>query len=175
MRYAVIVPVAIAAAAWTVMTVGALAQTPQSIASVDVTTAVQLEKDAEIASRDRGRWSEAASLFQEASRLRRENDPVGLGNLRMAGAIYAAVGQFERAKRTMVALADRAIEFGEISTAAHALMDAAHVAVELNDATAARGSYERAQRLAMSSHLTSQEQRSITARLESTQSVLAGR
>jgi hypothetical protein len=172
MRYAVIAPVAIAAAAWTVLTVGAFAQTPQSGASLDAARAVEVERNAEIASRERGRWWEAASLFREASRLRAENDPIALGDLRMAGSIYAALGQFERAKRTMLALADRAVEFGEVATAAHALMDAAHVAVELNDANAARSSYARVQRLAMSSHLTSEEQRSITARLEGAQSVL---
>jgi hypothetical protein len=175
MKYAVIAPITIAAIAWTVMTVDAVAQTPQSPTSVDVDRAVEVEAAAVLASRERRRWSEAASLFQEAARLRPANDPMALGDLRMAGLIYAEIGQFERAKRTIQALVDRALEFGEVATAVHVLLDAAHVAAESADATGARASYERAQRLAMSSHLTSEEQRVLTARLSHSQDVFARR
>jgi len=171
MRYAIILSVVIAAAG-TVMIPDAQAQT-ESTRGVDIARAVELEREAEVASGERRRWSRAASLLEEASRLRPESDPVALANLRMAGTIYGALGQFERAKRTLLGLADRAIEYGEVATAANVLMDAAHIAVRLNDEPAVRSCYERANRLAMSSHLSSEEQRLITARLESSRSVFA--
>jgi hypothetical protein len=166
------VPVVIAAAAWTVTTGGAHAQT-ESTAVVDIARAVELERQAEIANGNRRTWSDAASLFLEASHLRPENDPIALGNIRMVGAIYGETGQLHRAKRTMLDLADGANAFGEVATAAHALMDAAHLSVELNDASGARSAYERAHRLAMSSHLTGEQRREIASRLAKSPGVFA--
>ena len=173
MRYAFIVSVALAAVAWTTTGANAHAQSPESTPSVDIQRALELEREAAVANSDSRRWSEAASLFREASRLRPANDPVGLMNLRTAGAIYGTMGELTRARRTMLELADRATEFGEVATAANALIDAAHVAVKLRDLQAVRGYYERAQRLALSSHLTDAEQQLLTSRLEQSPTLFA--
>jgi hypothetical protein len=173
MRYGVMVPVVVATAVWVVTTPGAQAQTAASTTTEDVVRAVDLERQAEIAHGDRRSWREAASLLVEASRLRRVNDPIALADLRTAGAIYGEVGQPQRGKRILLELADTAIEFGEVATAAHALIDAAHLAAESSDANGARSAFGRAQRLAMSSHLTGEQQHAVASRLERMPGVFA--
>jgi hypothetical protein len=155
------------------MASGAQAQTSGSGTSEDVRRAFELENSAAVAQTDSRRWSQAAAMLREASRLRPENDPVALMDLRTAGAIYGTIGDLQRAKKTMLELAERAEEFGEIATAAHAFMDAAHVALRLEDPESVRRFYSRAQRLAMSSHLTSDERRVITVRLERSPTLFA--
>jgi hypothetical protein len=166
MRYAVIAPFAVAVAAWTMTAVSAHAQTSRFVVAVDVDRATQLESEAQLAQGDSRRWPDAASMLRRASHVRPPNDPIALRDLRTAGAIYGTIGDLQRAKETVLELADRATEFGEIAMAAHAYMDMAHIAVELRDVQAVRTYYERAQRLAQSSHLTGDERRSIAIRLE---------
>lgn len=173
MRQNIITTLAIATVAWTGGTDSAHAQTGVGDARVDVSRAVELETEASVANGDSRRWLFAASMLREAAQLRPQNDPVALTDLRTAGAIYGTIGEFERARRTMLELADRATEFGEVATAAHALMDAAHVAVQLKDVRLVRSYFERAQRLALSSHLTAEEQRLIRTRLERSPSLFA--
>jgi hypothetical protein len=173
MRYSTFACLAIGAVVWT-MTVGSTqAQVGVPSTQVDIPRAVELEREAAVARKDRRGWSRTASLLLEASRFRPENDPVGLVNVRTAAAIYGTMGKLERARSTLLGLADRAITFGEVEVAAHALMDAAHVAAKLRDAPSMLSYYERAQRLAMSSHLTREAHGRITMRLDRSPTQLA--
>ncbi len=166
MRYSIFTSVVIAATVWTVTTRSTQAQMWEPSPHVDIPQAIELERGAEIPKSDPGQWTRAAFLLRKASRLRPGNDPIALIDLQTAGTIYGNVEKFGAARSTLVELVDRATEFGEVEVAAHALIDATYVEVELENVPSALRFYERAQRLAMSSHLTSEEQQRITMRLE---------
>ena len=173
MRYRMVVPIALAAAAWTGGAADAQSQTSGAGSPADDIRAIELEEEAAVANTDSRRWPHAASLFREAAQLRRQNDPIALADLRTAGAIYGTLGQFERARRTLLELSDRAARFGEVEMAAHVLIDVAHVAAALGDRSAVLDYYERARSLTMSSHLTAEQRQNVAARLERSPNLLA--
>jgi hypothetical protein len=168
MRYCIVASAAVAAAIWATTPVSTSAQTWAVVDAVEVDRAVELEQRASVAMGNSREWSAAAAMYREASRLRSPNDPQALADLRTAGGIYGTVGDYRRARETILELADRATAFGEISVAAHAFLDAAHVAVALRDVPGAQAFYDRAQRLARSSHLSADEQGQLVRRLERT-------
>jgi hypothetical protein len=168
MRYAIVAPSVVAAALWAVTPVSTSAQGLAADNAVNVDRAAQLEEGASVAMGDRRVWSSAANMYREASDIRHPSDPVALADLRTAAAIYGTIGDYRRAREAILELADRATEYGEIVVAAHAFLDAAHVAVALKEGQDVLTFYERAQRLARSSHLTDEEQRWLVYRLEQT-------
>ncbi|MGD2045980.1 MAG: hypothetical protein PVJ80_16630 [Gemmatimonadota bacterium] len=139
-----------------------------------VTTAIELEQQVNSAIAE-ARWSDAASMLRAASDLRPPSDPIALSNLSAAGAMYGTIGEFDEARRVFVELADRADQEGEFATAAHALLDAAHAAAALDDSPSSVEYYERARRIATSSHLSSEEVRALNDRLSRSSSLVARR
>jgi hypothetical protein len=165
MRYATALSVAVLSAVSLTAT-PIQAQVWSSTEVVDVARASQLETQASVAMNTPSRWTHAADLLREAASYRAGGDPTALSNLQMAGMMYASQGRLQSARSTLLELADRANTFGEVTAAAHALIDAAYVEVELRNVSAARRWSERAERLATSSHLTSDARRGIIDRLE---------
>jgi len=166
MRYATALSVAVLSAVGSLTATPIQAQVWGSATTVDIARATQLEAQAAVAMNTPSRWAHAADLLREAASYRAGGDPTALSDLQMAGTMYASQRRFESAKSTLLELADRANAFGEVGAAAHALIDAAFVEVELRDVVSARRWSERAERLAMSSHLTTDEQRGIVDRLD---------
>lgn len=165
MRYAVAFPVAVVSAVWSLATSDVGAQTRGPVEDVDMARATEMERQAGIAMNTRDRWSQAASLFRQASRVRSGADPAALLDLRTAGMIYAQSGRWDAARATLLELAERAAAFGEVQAAADAFIDVAFVEVQLGDIASARRWSERAERLAMSSHLTDEEHQRVARRL----------
>ena len=166
MRYATALSVAVLSAVGSLTATPIQAQVWSSREVVDVARATELETRASVAMNTPSRWAHAADLLREAAGYRAGGDRTALANLQLAGSMYASQGRFVSARSTLLELAERANAFGEVSIAAHALIDAAFVDVERQDVASARRWSERAEHLAMSSHLTSDEQRGIVSRLD---------
>jgi hypothetical protein len=170
MRYHSISTLAVAVIVMAVTACHAEAQTAP--AKPDVSRASALEKQAETLQKDMSRWGDAADLLRKAARLRPGSDPIALTNLQIAGAIYHFQKSYFDSQMTMVELAERASRHGEVSVAAHAWLDATFAARKRGEKFQALTFLERAQLLAKSSHLTSEEQAGLAVRLRSTPEVI---
>jgi hypothetical protein len=175
MKYTLTVALLVATSLWSLTPVRAQSQVWEPTQRTDIQRAIELEAESAVEVNFRDRWVHAADLLREASRLRPEGDPIALTNLQMAGIIYANSERLGAARATLLELTDRATAFGEVSAAANAWIDVAFVEAKLGSTSSARGSYERAQRLAMSSHLTSDDQRHIADRLSNEPTMTATR
>jgi tetratricopeptide (TPR) repeat protein len=170
MKYGILTPVALAAAVLAATAVGASAQVPgtqfqASYERVNLPRAAELESRAAELRADAGKWNDAASMLRDAARLRPGNDPVALIDLQNAGLMYSNTRSYVKAQDTLLELARRASDFGEVKVAADALIDAAFAAVRRGQSELARDYLERAERLANSSHLDLEDQQQLATRL----------
>jgi hypothetical protein len=171
MKSGISTTVVIATALFLATTVGANAQMPaagidRSNRGVDVPRAMELEREAEALQRSVPSWNDAAARLREAARLRPANDPQALEDLQTAATIYTNTGAHVRSQDTLLELVRRATDFGEVTTAAHALIDAAFAAARRGQHDLAREYFGRARMLSLSSHLTSDEQARLAVRLD---------
>jgi hypothetical protein len=142
-------------------------------AEVDVERAEKMEAQAYEVLRDTRRTGKAAKLLRKAAALRPVGDPVAVTDLNLAGQLSYYAGDRRSAKATFLNAADAAIRIGDVLKAGHALIDVAHIAIELRDPSTAVTSIERAHLLASSPHLNPDERIQLVQRL-SPMTVMAG-
>lgn len=111
-------------------------------------------------------WKKAVRLLEQSASMRDAGDPEIYSCLLYAARIQANLGDMDGAQQNLQKAADHAIARGSVVEAAHALIDAAHVAVANNDGQAAREMVERAKLLTASPLLTPEQRNQITRRIE---------
>ena len=132
---------------------------------VNVERAEELEAQAHEVLRDIRQTGKAAKLLRKAAALRPVGDPIAVKDLTAAGQLSYYAGDLRLAETTFKKAADAALRIGDVLTTAHALIDVAHVAIELRDASSALTSVERAQLLASSPHLSQSDRMRLMGRL----------
>ena len=138
-------------------------------------TARTLELEAEsLASRDRAGWKDAASLFVQAAELSGFGTPESIENLRKASYMRYYLGDRRLALELMEEAAGQAVATGQVLLAAHAYIDGALLAIELDRASSAIEFGEKAQLLAASTHLSEGDRGSILGRLFDPELALIG-
>jgi tetratricopeptide (TPR) repeat protein len=110
-------------------------------------------------------YARTARLYEQAAMLRPEQDPTRIEDLHMAGHIYFRAGRHEAARRNLASAAETALQFGDLVRAAHAFIDAAHVASQQRDMEAAAGYAKRAGCLSNSPLISVAEAAAIRRRL----------
>ena len=129
-------------------------------------TAEQVEAHARELCASSDRTGNAARLYIAAASLRDETDPIGAADLVLAAKLLYYSGEIESALSTMIDGAERTELTGTTFEAAHAWINAIHLAVQLKEPTRARAFLAAAQRLLQSPVLTDAERRSIRGRLD---------
>lgn len=131
---------------------------------VDVERAVRLETEAKSLFDQPKTYGEAARKLREAARLRPDEDRQAMTSLYLAATLAYYAKDFATARATMLDQAERALNIGEVGVAAHALINAALAAKELND-VAAFDYVARARLLATSTLLPAKDRASIAKRI----------
>jgi hypothetical protein len=111
-------------------------------------------------------WKKAARLLEQSAQLRAVNDPETYSCLMYAGRLRAAVNDLAGARVDLEHAAAHALARGEIIEAAHAYIDAAHVASSQKNSAAARELVQRATLLAESPLLTAEQKQILESRLK---------
>ena len=112
-------------------------------------------------------WRKAVRLLEESARLRDASDADAYMCLLYAGRIEAALGDLQGARENLEKAAAQAMARGSLVEAAHAYIDAAHVAKDAKAMDAARTLIERASLLAQSPLLTAEQKAGLNSRLPS--------
>lgn len=99
-----------------------------------------METEAKSLSDQRHEWQKAAWLYRSAASLRPEGDLIAVEDLQWAGKLAFYTGDAHQALADLEAAAERAMEGGDVFTAANLLVDAAWVATR-------SGEHERATEL----------------------------
>lgn len=111
-------------------------------------------------------WKKAVRLLEQSASMRDASDPEVYSCLLYAARIQANLGDMDGAQQNLQKAAEHAMARGAVVEAAHAFIDAAHVAVANNDGQAARELVERAKLLTASPLLTAEQRDQITRRIE---------
>jgi hypothetical protein len=111
-------------------------------------------------------WKKAARLLEQSVQLREANDPDVYTCLMYAGRLRAAVNDLANARVDLERAATHALSRGSVIEAAHALIDAAHVAIAAKDMPAAHDLVRRASMLTESPLLSAEQKAAINARLK---------
>ena len=112
------------------------------------------------------RWGDAARLHRESATLRDVDDPLGYRCLSEAAALTYASGDRTGARKTMAAAAGQALARGDLSTAAHAYVDAAWIAQEQRNPRQVWDLGHRAEILAESPLLAASDRAAILKRIQ---------
>lgn len=127
--------------------------------------ATGMEAEARSLADQRDRWDRAVWLYRSAASLRPTGDPEAVEDLQMAGKLAWYVGDVRGARADLELAAERAMEGGDVFTAANLLVDAAWVAARLGDHEAARTLADRAGVHASAPVLSDQVRRLVTDRV----------
>src|SRR5688572_27389323 len=107
----------------------------------------------------------AAVLHEREAAARVESDPLKFAALDLAARLYAYAGDPARGTALMEQAARGALTRGDVKRAAHALLDAAFLALKVRDGERARELTHQADLLALSPLLTPDEKLSIVQRI----------
>ena len=144
--------------------IGVLATGALAAQEVDLDKAEALEAKAAELLNVQDDWNSAAKLLREAASHRPDGDAQARQDLYQASRIAYYRGQERRAVNDLEHLADRALEEGDVLTAAHALADAAWIAHEEGMGTKTLDLSERAQKLALSPLITETQRATLQER-----------
>jgi hypothetical protein len=144
-------------------------------ATGDVGRAMALESEANSRLVQLNGYARTASLFERAARLRPDEDPQRIEDLRMAGLLYRNAGRHDTARRILEAGAKGAMQYGNIVSAAHMLIDAAWIARVQGDVEALRRLTRKADCLSRSQHITVADAAGIRQRIGASAGVLVVR
>jgi hypothetical protein len=111
-------------------------------------------------------WKKAARLLEQSAQLREATDPEVYTCLMYAGRLRAAVNDLAGARVDLEKAASHALARGSVVEAAHAYIDAAHIASSEKDIAGARDLVRRATMLAESPLLSAEQKHVIEARLK---------
>lgn len=128
--------------------------------------AAQLRQEAESLFSQPKQWKKAVRLLEESAALREPSDPEGFECLLYAGRIRVALGDLRGARENLENAAALALARGAVDDAAHAFIDAAHAAMQLNDGEGARTLVARAALLTESPLLDETQRRFLKSRIK---------
>ena len=128
----------------------------------------ELEQKAESYLADMEKWNRAADLYRQAAGLRLPGDPVAVADLKSAARLEFYQGSERQAVRDLEAAGQLALGMGDVIAAANAFVDAAWIAGNDGDGNIARSLFERAQLLALSPLISTQDRDEIESRLLTT-------
>jgi tetratricopeptide (TPR) repeat protein len=111
-------------------------------------------------------WKKAARLLEQSAALREANDPEAYTCLMYAGRLRAAVKDLPAARANLEKAAAQALARGSVIEAAHAYIDAAHVASSEKQIEAARELVRRATLLSESPLLSAEQRQILESRLK---------
>jgi tetratricopeptide (TPR) repeat protein len=111
-------------------------------------------------------WKKAARLLEQSAQLREANDPETYTCLMYAGRLRAAVKDLPAARADLEKAAAHALAHGSVIEAAHAYIDAAHVASSEKQIEAARDFVRRATLLTESPLISAEQKHILEARLK---------
>jgi hypothetical protein len=97
-----------------------------------------MEAEARSLADQKDQWEKAAWLYRSAASLRPEGDLEAVEDLQMAGKLAWYTEDADQAMKDLENAAERAMEGGDVFTAANLLVDAAWVATRTGDHTKAR-------------------------------------
>jgi hypothetical protein len=126
----------------------------------------QLQQQAEALFSEPKQWKKAARLLEQSAALREASDPELYTCLIYAGRIRSSVGDFAAGRVDLEKAASSALARGAIVEAAHAYIDAAHVAIVERNGPAAKDLVARAQLLAQSPMLSADQKSILNTRLK---------
>lgn len=144
-----------------IQTAYAMAAPPEPV----VERADELQAEAESLFSQPKRWKKAMRLMQQSAELRAADDPEAYTCLLYAGRLGVAVGEYAAAFDALHAAAEHALARGELTDAASAYIDAAHVAGLQQDVDAAKEMLSRASLLATSPLLSGADREQLLYRL----------
>jgi hypothetical protein len=129
---------------------------PGSAAAVQQSQQLEREVEVKLHSAEWGSRGlrKMADKLERAAELRDAEDPQALSILDLAAALAYTGGDLRHARRLLEALSDRALDSGDVMSAAHGLTRAAWVAHEQGDGSAVLSYASRAMRLSHSPLLT---------------------
>lgn len=161
---------------------GFLALTLMGPAGVSAQTALptasgaawELQQRATALEADRQRWAEAARLHERAAELTARQDPSSYRSLVQAARLRYYTWRKQSAGVLFAKAGELALEWGDVISAAHALLDAAVISTEMRDDHRAHQLVQRARQLAASPLLSAQERASMLARIEPSAATFAG-
>ncbi len=142
---------------------------------IDTKRAAQLEIEADRLAQDMKTFKKAAKRYLEAASLRPDGDAQAVQDVITAARLYFYRGSYEKSYRLMVDGAERASAMGDVVTAVHAFVDAAHIAIRLENGVQVLDNLERGRLLARSPLLRAADRAQLTARLGTPTAVAAGR
>ncbi len=148
--------------------VGGLSAGALAAQDVDLNRAMALESEAAqlMDANDPGSWSDAAKLLRQAAAARPEGDAQARRNLFQASRLAYYRGHETRALNELEDLADRALDEGDVLTAAQALADAAWIANEEGLGGKTLDLSKRAKKLALSPLISDAQRAALQDRFE---------
>jgi len=131
----------------------------------DVDRARELKTQAEALFSQPKQWRRAVRLLEESASLREAQDREAGVCLALAGRLRDALGDYSGARATLAKAGDHALARGSVLEAAHAYLDAAHVAIKEKNADEARELVEKALLLSASPLLSAEQKEAVTRRV----------
>ena len=125
----------------------------------------ELRAQAEALFTQPNKWRKAARLLEQSAALRDANDPEAYSCLMYAGRIQASLGDNASARTNLEKAAAHALARGSLVEAAHAYIDAAHVAAAEKQFAIAKDLVARATLLSESPLLSAEQKKMIGIRL----------
>jgi hypothetical protein len=110
-------------------------------------------------------YGKVARLYDQAARLRPDDDPRRVYDLRLSGHMYQRAHKLSASLRNLTLAAETALQYGDPVTAAHAFVDAAWVAVEQRDIEEANRLAQKAECLTRSPLISLADARALRARI----------
>ncbi len=110
-------------------------------------------------------WVAAARALEQAAKLRSPGDPRVVNDLLGAATAYETAGKVVLARKTVVEGARRAVQAGDVFTAANAYVDAARLSMQLRDENGAFTYLDHARQLATSPRMAPEQIRVIYTQL----------
>lgn len=132
------------------------------------TRVLEMEAEAIRLETDKDRWDDAADLYRQAARLRDAGTLEAARNYVKAGRLAYYAGEHRTAMFDLRNAGENAVAAGDVVTAARAYLDAAWIAVELEQGELARDLTLRASRLTASPLLSDEDRQYFQARVGST-------
>jgi hypothetical protein len=125
----------------------------------------QLRTEAEALFSQPDQSRKAVKLLEQSAQLRAADDPEVYTCLVYAARIQTTLGEFTAARLNLQTAANHALGRGAIVDAAHAYIDAAHLANKERQPRVARDMAQKARLLAGSPQLTTQQREQIAVRI----------
>jgi tetratricopeptide (TPR) repeat protein len=110
-------------------------------------------------------WRKAVKLLEQSAELRPASDPEAYTCLLYAGRIQASIGDLAGAQKNLEKAAEIALARGAVMEAAHAYVDAAHVAASTKMVDRAKDLLERATLLRDSPLLSAEQKHILSVRI----------